>query len=107
MQEEESDAAAPQQRGQADLDRPAEREAEAAGGREPAERPRRERPIDEAQHRIGQQVGRIAVARAALVVDEQPAQVGVHEAAQGADADAVIDVRAGIPGASANAWCLR
>ena len=44
--------------------------------------PRRERPIDEAQHRIGQQVGRIAVARAALVVDEQPAQVGVHEAAQ-------------------------
>ena len=61
----------------------------------PDQRPQQERPVDEADHRVGQQVGREAFAGAALGVVEQPAHVRVREAAQrAAQAAAVVDVGA-------------
>ena len=69
----------------------AERERE----RQAAERPDEEVAIDPADHRILHEVRRIALPGAALGVDEEPAQVRVHETLQRAlPAALVSDVRA-------------
>src|SRR3954469_20523668 len=95
VQGEHPDPAAPQQAGQRGLEAAADEPPEPEGEREPADRPDEERAVDERDHRVAQQVGRVAGARAALVMAKQPADVGVQQAAQRtAQADAVVDVRA-------------
>ena len=63
--------------------------------REPAERPDQEGAIDERDDRIVDQVAGVALARAAMGVDEEPADVGVGEPLERAPKTAVVpDVRA-------------
>ena len=95
VQDEQPHGAAPQQAGERRGERAADQPAQAERGAEAADRPVEEGAIDEAHDRIGDQVGRVALARAALGVQEEPAHVRVGQAAQrAAPADAVIDVRA-------------
>ena len=76
---EQAHTAAPEQPGERSGERAADRIAEGERGGQPAERPDEEGAVHEAHDRIVQQVGRVAVPGAALGVDEQPADVGVHE----------------------------
>src|SRR3712207_6951036 len=55
------DRAAPQQAGQRRGQRAADDPAEYEGGRQAAERPPQERPVDPADRGIGQQVARVAL----------------------------------------------
>ena len=71
----------------------AEQEPETEGRRDAPDGPHVEPSVDKAHDRVCHQVGRVAVAGAALVVHEQPADVRVHQPAQrAAQADAVVDV---------------
>ncbi len=95
VQDEDADQAAPEQAGdrgeQGAADQPAERE----GDEEAEDRPVDEGAVDPVDRRILDQVRREALLVAALGVDEEPAHVGVEEAAQGAGpAVAVVDVGA-------------
>ena len=95
VQDEQPHGAAPQQAGQRGGERPADQPAQAERGAEAADGPVEEGAIDEAHDRIGDQVRRVALAGAALGVQEEPAHVRVGQAAQrAAPAHAVIDVRA-------------
>ena len=95
VQHEHPHRPAPQQAGEAARQRAADRVSEPERRGETAERPDEERAIHERHDRIGEQIGRVALARAALGVNEQPADVRVREPAQRpAQADAVIDVGA-------------
>jgi hypothetical protein len=74
---------------------PADHRAEPERQSKATERPENERAVDEADHRVGEQVQCIARSRATLVVPEQPSHVRVHEAAQRSPPpDTVVDVRA-------------
>ena len=57
-----------------------DRVAEAERDQEPEHRPEQEGAVDEADHRVLEQVGGEALLVAALGVDEEPADVGVEEA---------------------------
>src|SRR4051812_21158209 len=95
MHPQHAAAAAPEETGEARHQRSADQETEAEGQREPREDPEEEGTVEEADRRVRDQVRRIAVALAALRVDEQPADVGVEEAAEGAAPPApVTDVGA-------------
>ncbi len=95
VDDEQAHAAAPQQAGERRGERPADQVAERERERQAAERPDEEVAIDPADHRILHEVRRIALPGAALGVDEEPAQVRVHETMQRAlPAALVSDVRA-------------
>ena len=94
VQQEHAHEAAPQDPGEPGDDRAADRDAEHERRGEPDDDPQQERAVDEADRRVVDQVAGVAVLLAALRVQEQPAEVGVREAAQrAAPAVAVVDVR--------------
>ena len=95
VEDEDADEAAPEQAGEAAKSGAADHPAEEEGKQQAADRPVDEGAVDPADDRVLEQVGREALLVAALGVDEEPAHVGVEEAAQGAaPAVAVVDVGA-------------
>ena len=95
MQDEDPHQAAPEQPGQPGDQGAADHVAKSKGHQETEDRPVDEGTIDPADHRILDQVRRKALLVAALGVDEEPAHVGVKEAAQlAAQTATVVDVGA-------------
>ena len=95
VEDEDADQAAPEQAGEAGEEGAADHPAEREGEQQADDRPVDEGAVDPADDRVLEQVGREALLVAALGVDEEPAHVGVEEAAQGAaPAVAVVDVGA-------------
>ena len=69
--------------------------AEPERQRQPEHRPEDEGAVDEADDRVGDQVGRVALFFGRLIAEEDPADVGVEEAADRTDgAAAMADVGA-------------
>ena len=95
--------------GQPGDNRPTERPPEPERNRQARHDPEHESGVDELDDRVLQQIGGEARLRAALGVDEEPPQVRVEEAAQGAaPSGPVPDVGlCGSPSSSEKAWCLR
>ena len=71
--DEHAHRAAPQQAGEAVAQRAAEQPAEEERRHQPADHAQHEAAVDRAHDRIGDQVGRVAAAAAAVGVQEQPA----------------------------------
>ena len=75
--------------------RAAEQPAEAEGGGQPADRPEDERAVDERDHRVGDQVGRVALLARRDGCGGTATPCARAQAAQrAAQAAAVVDVRA-------------
>ena len=96
MDDEHADQPAPQQAGEAAAsDCRRARRPSRNGTSEPERPPTRRTCGDPADHRVVDEVARVALLQRALGVDEQPADVRVEQAAQrAAHAAAVTDVRA-------------
>jgi hypothetical protein len=95
VEHEDPHQAAPEQPGSGGEPGAADQVAEDARQRQAEHRPEDEGAIDEADHRVLEEVRGVALLGAAVGVDEEPAHVGVEEAAQRPfQAAAVADVGA-------------
>ena len=79
MHDEHAHSAAPEQPGEAGDHGTAYRHPQAEGHRQARQRPEHERPVDEAHRGITEEVAGVASLGAPVGVDEQPADVRVHQ----------------------------
>src|SRR5689334_6596526 len=84
VQEEDPHGPAPEQAQKAAVEAPGQRHPEREGEGQSEDGPEHEGAVDEAEDRVLQEVGRVALFLGWLAAEEHPADVGIEETAQGA-----------------------